>query len=78
MSSDDAKQILVEVNTGRRFGPIKGKMGDVPFPEEVRGWADVLDCRHGRYLDMGLQEIRHIAEHVHKHFVLVYEDRLSA
>lgn len=78
MSSEDAKQFLVEVSTGRRFGPIEGKKGDLVFPAEVRGWADVLDCRHGRYLEMGLDEIRDIASHVHKFFVLVYEDRLSA
>jgi len=74
--ADESKTVLVVVATGERLGSVAGSRGDLEFPEQVRGWADVLDCRHGRYLKMELDEIRHIAEHVHKHYIVLNEDQL--
>ena len=69
--SEGAKQILIEVSTGNDLGPVEGTMGDIEFPKGVLGWTDVLDCRHGRFAEMELEELRHYAEHVRKYYLLM-------
>lgn len=78
MSDSAAKQFLVKVEGEEVIGPIEGKKGDVTFPPQVRGWGDVLDARHKPYTEKELPAILHFAKHVHKPFVLVFEDRLPS
>ena len=68
--------VLVDVMSGERLGVLSGSRGDLEFPESVRGWVDVLDCRHGRYLDMDLDAIRHIAEHARKAYIVLNANQL--
>ena len=68
--------VLVDVMTGERLGSLSGSRGDLDFPAPVRGWVDVLDCRHGRYQDMDLDAIRHTAEHARKPYVVLNASRL--
>ncbi len=76
--ASDKKQFLVQVDGGTRLAePIVGSKGDVVFPPEVRGWGDVLDCRHTPYTEKSLQELLHFGHHVHKVYLLVYEDQLK-
>ncbi|MEO1271107.1 MAG: hypothetical protein AAFX99_23700 [Myxococcota bacterium] len=76
MSGSDL--FVIDVNTGDRLGPFQGDKGDVDFPAQVRGWSDVLDCRHHPYADMKLDTLRHYAHHVHKFFLLVESDFLTS
>ena len=64
---------MIEVDTGETFGPIAGSKGDLDFPEKVRGWSDVLDCRHKPYTDLERDALLHFAKHVNKFFLLVPE-----
>lgn len=74
--SENEKPQLIEVATGNNLGALDGTKGDLTFPDRVRGWADVLDCRHGRYLKMSLEDIRHEAEHVRKYYLVMHESQL--
>ncbi|MBH25622.1 MAG: hypothetical protein CMH57_14460 [Myxococcales bacterium] len=69
---------IIDVDTGEQLGPIQGDKGDVSFPERVRGWSDVLDCRHEPYQEMPLPTLRHYAHHVHKFFLLVDEGYIAS
>ena len=73
MSSDSDALFVIEVDTGETFGPITGSKGDLDFPEKVRGWSDVLDCRHKPYTDLDRDALLHFAKHVNKFFLLVPE-----
>ena len=72
--SDGAKQVLIKVSTGDEIGPVEGAKGDVVFPEGVLGWTDVLDCRHGKFAEMKVEELRHYAEHIRKYYLLINTD----
>lgn len=71
-----AKQYVVRAEDGASF-EVQGEKGDIRFPEEVRGWGDVLDARHVPFEDKSLEELRHYTQRIHKVFVLVYEDKLK-
>lgn len=61
---------LVEVETGQQFDvEISGL--DVFFPNNVRGWADVLDCRIAPFSSQTVEENCEFADTVRKKFVLV-------
>jgi hypothetical protein len=68
-------QYVVRVEDGASF-EVQGEKGDITFPEQVRGWGDVLDCRHAPYTNKRPEELLRYAKHVHKFFILVYEDKL--
>lgn len=78
MSSTPAGKLFVyEVTTASRFGEATADGLDIYFPDGVRGWADVLDCRPEPYKDQSLEENCHLAEHVHKKYILVSEAQLA-
>ena len=77
MSADTDKLYLIEVSSNEHFGPLSGSKGDIVFPEKVRGWSDVLDCRHKPSTEMDRDELVHYAEHVNKFFCLVEEGALG-
>ncbi len=76
MSEQAGKQFVVRVEDGEAF-EVQGEKGDIIFPEQVRGWGDVLDGRHPPYTDKTLPELLRYGKHVHKFFILVYEDLLK-
>ncbi len=76
--AESSKQYLVHAEEGTQFGPLSGTRGDVEFPSMVRGWSDVLDCRHKPYTGKTLAELRHFAHHVNKRFILVHEASLGS
>lgn len=57
--------------------PVTGDKGDINFPEHVRGWSDVLDCRHTPYHDKPVEELRAFARHVHKFYILVTDGHIG-
>lgn len=64
---------VVKVSDGATTGPLAGSRGDVQFPEEVRGWSDVLDCRLHPFAEKDLPQLRHFGAHVNKRYLLVSE-----
>ena len=68
--SDESGPILVKVETGESQ-PVTGDKGDVDFPPEVRGWGDVLDCRHSPFDKRDTDQLRDYAAHIHKHYLLI-------
>jgi hypothetical protein len=72
-----AKQYVVRAEDGASF-EVQGEKGDIVFPEQVRGWGDVLDARHTPFDDKELDELRLYAKRIHKFFILVYEEKLKA
>lgn len=76
--AEHGKQFLIDAETGQQQGPLGGSKGDVIFPEGIRGWSQVLDCRHTPYVDKPVDELRRFAQHVHKDYILVFESMLSA
>ena len=76
--ADASNQYLIHVEEGTQLGPLKGTKGDMVFPEPVRGWSDVLDCRHTPYTEKTLAELRHFAHHVNKLYILVPEALLTS
>lgn len=77
MSDHAGQQFLVRIEDGQQLGPIPGSKGDLTFPEEVRGWGDVVDCRHAPYLENNLDELLHLGGSIHKRYILVFEDKLQ-
>jgi len=73
-----SRQFLIHTEEGTQIGPLSGSKGDMEFPEEVRGWSDVLDCRHTPYTEKTLAELRHFAHHVNKTYILVPEAILTS
>ncbi len=59
--------------TGERFGAAEVQNIDVFFPEGVRGWSDVLDCRIEPYDAQSIEENCQLAVGVHKKFILIRE-----
>jgi hypothetical protein len=74
--SDENSSFLVEVATRRKIGPVPVEKGDVLFPDEVRGWGDVLDCRHEPYTGFDFDDLLHRAEHAHKFYLLLAKSQL--
>jgi hypothetical protein len=75
--SGTERQFLIHVEEGTEIGPLKGSKGDMEFPIEVRGWSDVLDCRHTPYTEKTLTELRYFAHHVNKSYILVPESTIE-
>lgn len=75
MSSDaSATYTLYQVNKDgsfAEFGTATVHNHDVFFPDGVRGWSDVLDCRTEPYKDKPVEENCDFAAHVHKKFILM-------
>ena len=76
-SPNSSKLYLYESSTQNRFGEATLQGQDVFFPDGVRGWSDVLDCRPEPYTAQSLEENCHIAEHVHKKFILVSQAQID-
>jgi hypothetical protein len=74
--SEENRSFLVDVQTGFSLGAVAGDQGDIDFPAQVRGWGDVLDCRHEPFAKRSLDDLRDYASHLHKVFLLVNADRL--
>ena len=75
--SESGRMFLINRKSGERFGPLAGEKGDVQFPSQVRGWGDVLDCRHVPYTEKSIDELKHFAEHIHKDFFLIDDHHIS-
>lgn len=76
--ADGGNLFVVRVSDGETTGPLGGSRGDVEFPSEVRGWSDVLDCRHPPYTEKDIAALRHYGVHVNKLFLLVPEATIKA
>ena len=78
MASDESSTLyLYDVETQERFGTAEVIGSDVYFPDGVRGWSDVLDCRHPPYTEKSIAENCHFAEHVHKMYIVVTPEQLA-
>lgn len=75
--SESGVLYLIHHKTGERFGPLAGEKGDVAFPPQVRGWGEVLDCRHKPYTEKSIEELKHYAYHVRKDFLLIDNHHVS-
>jgi len=73
MSDSSDKLALYSVETGSKSADVTSSGLDVFFPDFVRGWSDVLDCRPEPYNEKTIEENIDFAEHVHKKFILVAE-----
>lgn len=76
MSTAATKLYLYETRTCRQFAEVEADGLDVFFPQSVRGWPDVLDCRIAPYDDRTLEENCEYAAHVRKFYILIREDQL--
>lgn len=76
-SPQNSKLFLYESATQSRFDEATLQGQDVFFPASVRGWSDVLDCRPEPYNAQSLEENCHLAEHVHKKYILVSQAQLD-
>ena len=73
-SPQDAPLILYKVDKQghfTEFGHATVHNHDVFFPDGVRGWSDVLDCRPEPYKGKSVEENCRYAAGVHKQFILV-------
>jgi hypothetical protein len=73
---DSKLYFVVDAQTGLRR-PVAERGIDLVFPEGIRGWADVLDCRHPPFREKTLTELRQQAQGVNKPFVLIEESQLD-
>lgn len=78
MSSDQTTLYLYDTATSQRDSEATLVGSDVIFPAHVRGWSDVLDCRHTPYTEKSIEENCHFAEHVHKFYILVASSQLDS
>lgn len=76
-SAQDTKLHLFDVQTFEKVATVEPKGLDVPFPDFVRGWSDVLDSRLSPYTEQTIEEICHFADHVNKKYILVTDDQAS-
>ncbi len=76
--SDASDIYLIHAEEGTRLGPIEGSKGDLTFPAVVRGWSDVLDCRHHPYDHKNVEELRRYAQFINKRYILVPESTLGS
>ncbi len=78
MAASDAKLFLYDTATVSQFAEVESEGLDVFFPESVRGWSDVLDCRIPPYTERTLEELCEYAFEVRKFYVLVTEDQVTS
>lgn len=69
---------LFETQRCTQVGEVEVDGLDVYFPPEVRGWAEVLDCRIPPYTDQTLEENCEYALGVRKFYILVSDAQLPA
>ena len=74
--SDDPVLFIVDIDSKAKR-PVKREGIDVCFPDDIRGWAAVMDCRHEPYTELELDELIHRCHHAHKQYVLVSEEQLQ-
>ena len=77
MSSSQNLFHLYDTETAQHVGDAQAQGLDVYFPEFVRGWSDVLDCRVPPYLGVPIEENCKLAYGVRKKFILVPQDAKS-
>lgn len=75
--ASDGKLYLYETSTAAKFAEVESQGLDVFFPDEVRGWADVLDCRIAPYDGKSIEENCEYAIHVRKFYILVTEQQVE-
>jgi hypothetical protein len=68
---------LYETKTQERRDQVRVEALDVFFPDYVRGWSDVLDCRTEPYRERSVEQNCKFALGVHKRFILVAADQFS-
>lgn len=73
----DETLLLYTTEDCARFTDVQGRGGDVEFPDPVRSWTDVLDCRVEPYTDNSLAENCRLAHHVRKKYILVTQSQVS-
>ena len=74
----DAKLSVYDTHSKERAGSAHASGLDVSFPDGVRGWPDVLDCRVEPYRSRSIDENCAFATHVHKPFILIDESALES
>ncbi|MEC9441197.1 MAG: hypothetical protein VYE40_08860 [Myxococcota bacterium] len=77
MANSDTQLFLYDTKTAQRDSEVEIVNGEPYFPEHVRGWSDVLDCRHPPYTEKSIEDNCHFADHVHKPFILVNASDLA-
>lgn len=77
MADNNATLYLYETKTAERDSEVELVNGEPFFPEHIRGWSDVLDCRHTPYTEKSIEENCDFADHVHKPYILVSASHLA-
>jgi len=70
------KLYLYDTASCQQFAEVEAQGLDVFFPDSVRGWADVLDCRIPPYDSRTLEENCEYATHVRKFYILVAQSQI--
>jgi len=63
--------LLFDSETAERVGEAEVVEQNLRTPGDIRGWKEVMDCRHPPYTDHSLEENCELADHVRKPYILV-------
>lgn len=77
MSSSHNQLFLYDAFSEEKLTQIEAQGLDVFFPDYIRGWSDVLDCRAEPYPSKSIHENCHFAQHVHKNYILVSASQIA-